>query len=99
MLSSREALRFLDESPETVDGSAPSTRVQEEPIHTREPHYGAPPARVEDQHKQATLKRLMTAESTVAIISKLEMGGEPVWGLSQRERGLVKEAREMLNVA
>ena len=41
----------------------------------------------------------MTAESTVAVISKLEMGGEPVWGLSQRERGLVKEAREMLNVA
>ena len=39
----------------------------------------------------------MTAAATVDVLEKLEMGGEPVWGLSQRERGLVKEAREMLN--
>ena len=41
----------------------------------------------------------MTSESTTAIIEGLEMGGEPVWGLSQAERGLVKEAREMVMAA
>jgi len=44
------------------------------------------------ENKQ-TIKRLMTAPHTVALIDRLEMGGQPVWGLSQVERTLVREAR------
>ncbi|KAJ8602931.1 hypothetical protein CTAYLR_001503 [Chrysophaeum taylorii] len=43
--------------------------------------------------KKQTIKRLMTSPQTVALIESLEMGGQPVWGLSQSERSLVKEAR------
>lgn len=48
---------------------------------------------------KAALKKLMTAPSTVERIEALEMGGEPVWGLSQTERALVKEARELMLAA
>mmetsp|Transcript_15896 Transcript_15896/g.49787 ORF Transcript_15896/g.49787 Transcript_15896/m.49787 type:complete len:160 (-) Transcript_15896:1140-1619(-) len=49
------------------------------------------------ENKQ-TIKRLMTRPETTTLIESLEMGGQPVWGLSQSERSLVKEAREkMLN--
>lgn len=43
--------------------------------------------------KKQTIKRLMTSPQTVALIESLELGGQPVWGLSQSERTLVKEAR------
>lgn len=47
---------------------------------------------------KASIKKLMTAPATVKLIEALEMGGQPVWGLSQSERVLVKSAREkMLN--
>jgi len=44
------------------------------------------------ENKQ-TIKRLMTAPHTIALIDRLELGGQPVWGLSQVERTLVREAR------
>jgi len=46
--------------------------------------------------RKAALKKLMTAPDTLRCIEALEMGGEPVWGLSQAERALVKEARELM---
>ena len=49
--------------------------------------------------RKAALKKLMTASDTLRCIEALEMGGEPVWGLSQSERALVKEARELMLVA
>lgn len=45
---------------------------------------------------KTALKKLMTAPDTLRCIEALEMGGEPVWGLSQAERALVKEARELM---
>jgi len=44
------------------------------------------------ENKQ-TIKRLMTAPQTVEVIDRLELGGQPVWGLSQSERELVRDAR------
>ena len=44
------------------------------------------------ENKQ-TIKRIMTAPQTVVLIDRLEMGGQPVWGLSQSERSLVRDAR------
>ena len=42
------------------------------------------------------IKQMMTAKATVALIDRLEMGGEPVWGLSRAERELVREAQQKL---
>lgn len=44
---------------------------------------------------KASLKKLMTSPTTVEYIDSLEVNDEPVWGLSQKERSLVKEARYM----
>lgn len=46
--------------------------------------------------KKQTIKRLMTSPQTMALIESLEMGGQPVWGLSQSERSLVKDARHKI---
>lgn len=48
---------------------------------------------------KGALKRLMTGETTAALLERLEMGGEPVWGLSQKERRLVRDARALLTAA
>ena len=47
------------------------------------------------QESKASLKKLMTSPTTVEYIDSLEVNDEPVWGLSQKERSLVKEARYM----
>lgn len=45
------------------------------------------------ENKQA-MKKLLTSPSTTELLDRLEMGGQPIWGLSQQERIMVKEARE-----
>lgn len=45
------------------------------------------------ENKQA-MKKLLTSPSTTELLDRLEIGGQPIWGLSQRERILVKEARK-----
>jgi len=46
---------------------------------------------------KGNIKKKMTSREMFDLLSKLEMKGEPVWGLSQTERQLVKEARRMVN--
>ena len=43
------------------------------------------------------LKKLMTGDEVTELLSSLEMGGEPVWGLSTKERRLVREAKEKIH--
>ena len=43
---------------------------------------------------KGNLKKLMTGDEVTELLSSLEMGGEPVWGLSTKERRLVREAKE-----
>ena len=39
----------------------------------------------------------MTGDEVTELLSSLEMGGEPVWGLSTKERRLVREAKEKIH--
>eukprot|EP00631_Chrysoreinhardia_giraudii_P005828 CAMPEP_0197414422 /NCGR_PEP_ID=MMETSP1170-20131217/1133_1 /TAXON_ID=54406 /ORGANISM="Sarcinochrysis sp, Strain CCMP770" /LENGTH=198 /DNA_ID=CAMNT_0042941135 /DNA_START=74 /DNA_END=670 /DNA_ORIENTATION=+ len=48
--------------------------------------------KVEAELKE-TITQLMAAPVTRSLLDALEIGGEPVWGLSPSERRLVKEAR------
>ena len=43
------------------------------------------------------LKKLMPGDEVTELLSSLEMGGEPVWGLSTKERRLVREAKEKIH--
>ena len=46
---------------------------------------------------KGSLKKLMTGDEVTELLSSLEMGGEPVWGLSTKERRLVREAKEKIH--
>lgn len=46
---------------------------------------------------KATLKKKMTGKEMVEVLKRLEMKGQPVWGLSVSERALVKDARKLFN--
>lgn len=46
---------------------------------------------------KGNVKKKMTSREMFDLLGKLEMKGEPVWGLSQTERELVKEARRKVN--
>ena len=46
---------------------------------------------------KGALKKLMTGDEVTELLSSLEMGGEPVWGLSTKERRLVREAKEKIH--
>jgi hypothetical protein len=46
---------------------------------------------------KASIKKLMTAPDTVEALNRLEIQGEPVWGLSTDEREMIVLAREKVN--
>ena len=46
---------------------------------------------------KGALKKLMTGDEVTELLEGLEMGGEPVWGLSTKERHLVREAKEKIH--
>ena len=46
---------------------------------------------------KGALKKLMTGDEVTELLEGLEMGGEPVWGLSTKERRLVREAKEKIH--
>jgi len=46
---------------------------------------------------RSTIKKLMTSPEVMDCLSRLEIQGEPVWGLSSDERDLIKAAREKVN--
>ncbi|GMI35373.1 hypothetical protein TeGR_g4732 [Tetraparma gracilis] len=45
----------------------------------------------------AKLKKMVTQGSVMEVLDKLEFKGEPVWGLSERERELVLYMRQKVN--
>ena len=46
---------------------------------------------------KAHIKKLMTHPNTMEVLDRLEVQGEPVWGLSTYERELIMLAREKVN--
>lgn len=46
---------------------------------------------------KASIKKLMTAPDVVEALKRLEIQGEPVWGLSTDEREMIILAREKVN--
>ena len=46
---------------------------------------------------KAHIKKLMTHPDTMESLDRLEVQGEPVWGLSTDERELIMLAREKVN--
>ena len=46
---------------------------------------------------KAAIKKLLTNPDVVAALNRLEVQGEPVWGLSTEERELIVLAREKMN--
>ena len=46
---------------------------------------------------KGALKKLMTGDEVTELLEGLEMGGEPVWGLSTKEWHLVREAKEKIH--
>ena len=46
---------------------------------------------------KGALKKPMTGDEVTELLSSLEMGGEPVWCLSTKERRLVREAKEKIH--
>ena len=43
------------------------------------------------------IKKLMTAPDFIEALNRLEVQGQPKWGLSTKERELIVEARERIN--
>jgi hypothetical protein len=43
------------------------------------------------------IKKLMTAKEFLESLSRLEVKGEPAWGLSESERDMIIFAREKVN--
>ena len=43
------------------------------------------------------IKKIMTSEDVMDCLNRLEVEGEPVWGLSSEERDLVHGARQKVN--
>mmetsp|Transcript_31831 Transcript_31831/g.46844 ORF Transcript_31831/g.46844 Transcript_31831/m.46844 type:complete len:92 (+) Transcript_31831:533-808(+) len=46
---------------------------------------------------RGSIKKLMTSPDVMECLNRLEIQGEPVWGLSSDERDLVKLARSKIN--
>lgn len=46
---------------------------------------------------RANIKKLMTSPDVMESLDRLEIQGQPVWGLSSQERELIIEAREKVN--
>ena len=46
---------------------------------------------------KASIKKLMTAPDVVEALNRLEIQGEPVWGLSSEEREMIVLARDKVN--
>ena len=46
---------------------------------------------------KASIKRLMTGQDVREALERLEVQGEPVWGLSAAEREMIVYAREKMN--
>ena len=46
---------------------------------------------------KSAIKKLMTGPETINALNRLEVHGEPVWGLSSDERELIMLAREKVN--
>ncbi|EEC48164.1 predicted protein [Phaeodactylum tricornutum CCAP 1055/1] len=46
---------------------------------------------------KANIKKLMTAADVLESLNRLEVQGEPVWGLSTEEREMIVTAREKVN--
>ena len=46
---------------------------------------------------RSSIKKLMTSPELLKCLNRLEVQGEPVWGLSSQERELIIEAREKVN--
>ena len=46
---------------------------------------------------KANIKKLMTAPDVTEALDRLEIQGEPVWGLSSDEREMIVLAREKMN--
>ena len=43
------------------------------------------------------IKKIMTSADVMDCLNRLEVEGEPVWGLSMEERDLVQAARQKVN--
>ncbi|GMH58638.1 hypothetical protein TL16_g08984 [Triparma laevis f. inornata] len=48
---------------------------------------------------RSQMKKLVTRPDIMTILDKLEYDGEPVWGLNERERDVVKTLRAKVNEA
>eukprot|EP00903_Cladosiphon_okamuranus_P019982 g18357.t1 len=46
---------------------------------------------------KSALKKRLSAPTMVELLNRLEINNQPVWGLTQEERELVKVAREKVN--
>ncbi len=46
---------------------------------------------------RATMKKLMTQQDFLESLNRLEVQGEPVWGLSTAEREMITLARRKVN--
>lgn len=46
---------------------------------------------------KTSMKKLMTNPETMEVLDRLEVQGEPIWGLSRNERELIILAREKVN--
>lgn len=46
---------------------------------------------------KSSLKKRLSAPSMVELLTRLEINSQPVWGLTQEERELVRVAREKVN--
>lgn len=55
------------------------------------------PTSAKTMELKSTIKKLMTAPDVLESLNRLEIQGEPVWGLSSEERELIMLAREKVN--
>lgn len=62
-----------------------------------EKHKAASPPDKTVLQLKASIKKLMTAPEIVEALNRLEIQGEPVWGLSTDEREMIVLAREKFN--
>jgi hypothetical protein len=46
---------------------------------------------------KASIKKLMTDPAVLEALNRLEIEGQPVWGLSSAEREMIMTAREKVN--
>jgi len=46
---------------------------------------------------RSSIKKLMTSHEFLSCLTRLEVKGEPTWGLSSAERELIMDARRLVN--